>query len=81
MLIDRATYHWIFWLGAAMAAVAAVLAQLLIPESPEPPPGRIDLRGAAVLAVGLVLPLLAISRANDWGWGSTRTIAMIVGGV
>jgi EmrB/QacA subfamily drug resistance transporter len=80
LLVDGASYHWIFWLGAAMAAAAAVLTQLMIPESPNRQPGRIDVRGAAVLAVGLVLPLLAIARANDWGWGSARTLAMILGG-
>src|SRR5829696_7653888 len=80
-LVDGASYHWIFWLGAAMAAAAAVLTQLLIPESPNRAPGRIDFRGAAVLAVGLVLPLLAIARANEWGWGSPRTLGMIAAGV
>ena len=81
VLVDGASYHWIFWLGAAMAVVAAVLTQLLIPESPNRQPGRIDVRGAAVLAVGLALPLLAIARANDWGWGSARTLGMIAAGV
>jgi EmrB/QacA subfamily drug resistance transporter len=81
VLVDGASYHWIFWLGAAMAVVAAVLTQVMIPESPERQPGRIDVRGAAVLAVGLALPLLAIARANDWGWGSTRTLAMLAAGV
>jgi EmrB/QacA subfamily drug resistance transporter len=80
-LVDGASYHWIFWLGAAMAVVAAVLTQILIPESPNRQPGRIDVRGAVVLAIGLVLPLLAIARANDWGWGSPRTLAMIAAGV
>jgi EmrB/QacA subfamily drug resistance transporter len=81
VLVDGASYHWIFWLGAAMAAAAAVLTQLMIPESPHRSPGRVDLRGAAVLAAGLVLPLLAIARANDWGWGSARTLLMIAAGV
>src|SRR5215207_7978440 len=80
VLVDGASYHWIFWLGAAMAAAAAVLTQLLIPESPNRQPGRIDVRGGVVLAAGLVLPLLAIARANDWGWGSARTLAMIGAG-
>ena len=31
--------------------------------------------------VGLVLPLIAISRANDWGWGSTRTLVLIAAGL
>jgi EmrB/QacA subfamily drug resistance transporter len=81
VLVDGASYHWIFWLGAAMAAVAAVLTQVLIPESPNRKPGRIDVRGAIVLAIGLTLPLLAIARANAWGWGSARTLVLIAAGV
>ena len=81
VLVDGASYHWIFWLGAAMAAVAAVLTQVLIPESPNRQPGRIDVRGALVLALGLTLPLLAIARANAWGWGSPRTLVMIGAGL
>ena len=80
VLVDNASYHWIFWLGAAMAAVAAVLTQVLIPESPNRSPGRIDFRGALVLALGLTLPLLAIARANEWGWGSARTLLLLAAG-
>jgi MFS family permease len=80
VLVDGASYHWIFWLGGAMAALAAVLTQLLIPESPNRSPGRVDWLGAGVLGVGLVLPLLAIARANDWGWGSASTLGMLAAG-
>jgi MFS family permease len=31
--------------------------------------------------VGLVLPMIAIARANDWGWGAPRTLALIAAGV
>jgi MFS family permease len=34
-----------------------------------------------VLAVGLVLPLLAIARANERGWGSATTLVMIGAGL
>src|SRR4051794_24042929 len=61
LLVDKVDYHWIFWLGAGMAAAAAVLTQLMIPKSPNRSPGRVDFVGALVLAVGLVLPLLAIT--------------------
>ena len=46
LLIDHTSYHWIFWLGAAMAVVAAVTAELFVPESPVRTPGRVDVRGA-----------------------------------
>jgi EmrB/QacA subfamily drug resistance transporter len=81
LIADHLSYHWIFWLGLISATLAAVATQTLVPESPERTPGRIDLRGAALLGVGLVLPLIAISRANDWGWGSTRTIGLIAAGL
>jgi EmrB/QacA subfamily drug resistance transporter len=81
VLSDGLSYHWIFWLGAVAAALAAVAAQLLVPESPIRTPGRVDVRGAVVLAAGLVPPLFAISRANDWGWTSPRTLGLIALGV
>ena len=77
LLSDHLGYHWIFWLSAALAGLAALAAQLLVPESPVRSPGRVDLRGAVVLAAGLVPPLFAISRANEWGWSSGRTLGLL----
>jgi EmrB/QacA subfamily drug resistance transporter len=81
LLVDYASYSWIFWLGALMAAVAAVATWLYVPESPVTTPSRVDVRGAAVLAVGLTLPLIAVSDAGHVGWGTPRTIGLIAAGV
>jgi EmrB/QacA subfamily drug resistance transporter len=81
LLVDHASYHWIFWLSAAMSAAAAVAIELYIPESPHRSPGKVDVRGALVLGAGLVLPMVGISRANVWGWGSTRTLGLVVAGL
>src|SRR3954447_2594835 len=81
VLVDHASYHWIFWLAAVMGVGAAVATQLLVPESPIRTPARLDLRGAIVLAGGLVLPLIAISQAHDVGWGSARTLVLIGAGL
>jgi MFS family permease len=80
LLLDHASYHWIFWLGAAMAAAAAVATEVWVPESPIRTPGRVDVPGAILLGVGIVLPLLAVSNANQWGWGSFRTLGLIAAG-
>jgi len=80
LLVDHASYHWIFWLAAGMSAIPAVLVAFLIPESPVRRPGRVDVRGAAVLGVGLVLPMIGIARANIWGWGSGRTLGLVAAG-
>lgn len=81
VLVDYASYHWIFWLGAAMGAAAAVASALLVPESPIRTAARLDIRGAIVLAIGLTMPLLAISQASSVGWGSARTLGLIGAGL
>jgi EmrB/QacA subfamily drug resistance transporter len=81
ILVDQASYHWIFWLGAAMGVGAAVAAWALVPESPIRTPAKPDVPGAVLLAAGLVLPLIAISQAHDVGWGSARTVGLIAAGL
>ena len=80
LITDHASYHWIFWLGAITAAIAAVMIEIFVPESPVRTPGRVDIRGALVLGLGLTAPLLAIARANEWGWGDARTLALFAAG-
>lgn len=77
LLVDYTSYHWIFWLGGLMGAGGALAAQVAVPESPVRTPARLDVRGALVLAVGLTLPLIAISQASEIGWGAPRTLGLI----
>jgi MFS family permease len=44
LLVDHASYHWIFWLGAVMGVVAAVATEFFVPESPIRTPARLDVR-------------------------------------
>jgi EmrB/QacA subfamily drug resistance transporter len=81
LLVDHASYHWIFWMSAAMGAITTITTIRFIPESPVRTPGRVDVPGAIILAVGLSALLIAISRANDWGWTSDRTLGLIVAGL
>ncbi len=80
LITDHASYHWIFWLGAITAAAAAVMIEIFVPESPVRTPGKVDIRGAIVLGLGLTAPLLAIAQANEWGWGDTRTLGLFAAG-
>jgi EmrB/QacA subfamily drug resistance transporter len=81
LFVDHASYRGIFWTGAAMALIAAVAARLLLPESPVRTPGKVDLVGAALLAVGVTAPLIAISQGRSWGWDSGRTLGLIAFGM
>ncbi|HVT68644.1 MAG TPA: MFS transporter, partial [Trebonia sp.] len=58
----------LFWLNVPVGVAALVLAPRLVPESRAAAPGRLDLRGAALLSaalVAIVLPLLD-GRAHSW---------------
>ncbi len=77
VIVDNLSYEWIFWLGFAVVCVAIVATHLFVPESPVKSPARIDWGGAALLAVGLVALLVAVSEGNSWGWGSGRVIGLL----
>ena len=81
LIADHASFHWIFWLSTVLSLAAVVTTVLLVPESPLRSPGRVDIRGALVLSVGLVIPLFAVSQATSWGWGSFRVLGLVALGV
>ena len=51
---------------------------LWIPESPVKSPARIDWGGAALLSAALLCLLTGVSYGPQWGWGSTRVLALFV---
>ncbi|MEA2412491.1 MAG: hypothetical protein QOC77_3052 [Thermoleophilaceae bacterium] len=77
VIVDHASWHWIFWVSLAITLVALAATWLLVPESPITTPGRVDFGGAALLAVGLASPLIGVSQSSTWGWGDARTIALV----
>jgi EmrB/QacA subfamily drug resistance transporter len=81
VLVDGPGYHWLFWLAAIMGALATLTTRLFVPESPVRTPGRVDLAGAGILAVGLTALLIAISPGADWGWASPETLGLIAAGL
>jgi MFS family permease len=60
LLVDQASYHWIFWMSAAMGAAATVTTLRYVPESPVRTPGKVDYAGAGILTLGLSALLIAV---------------------
>src|SRR3954449_7835725 len=81
VIADNLSYHWLFWIPLVVIAFSAFATWRWVPESPIKSPGRVDWTGAALLAAGLVLVLIGVSETSTWGWGSPRTMGVIVGGV
>jgi len=75
-IADRIDGHQLFWIGGALAAVATLFVVRYVPESKVRTGGRVDVTGTAGLATGLACLLLAVSKGEDWGWGSGTTLAL-----
>jgi EmrB/QacA subfamily drug resistance transporter len=80
-IVNALGWRWLFWLPMIVTVLAAVLAVLLIPESPVRSPGKISWLPAGLLSAWLIALLVALSEAPVWGWGSPRVIGLLAGGV
>jgi EmrB/QacA subfamily drug resistance transporter len=76
LIVDHASWRWIFVAGALPVAAAIVLVHRFVPESPVKSPSRVDYAGAAFLSAGLVALLLALTEGERWGWGSGRILTL-----
>jgi MFS family permease len=80
VIVEHLSWHWLFWLPLALIAASAVCTWRFVPESPVRVPGRINWPAAVLLSVGMTLVLLAVSETTVWGWGSARTILVLLAG-
>ncbi|TML94350.1 MAG: MFS transporter [Actinobacteria bacterium] len=76
LIVDNISWRWLFIVGAITIAVAAVLVQRFVPESPIKTASRVDLLGATLLSGGLIAMLLALTEGEDWGWTSGRILGL-----
>ncbi len=81
LIVKLAGIHAAFWFGAAMSAVALVIAYLVVPAPVGAGRTTLDLVGAAVLAGTLGCLLLAISEGPEWGWTSPVVLSLLVAAV
>jgi EmrB/QacA subfamily drug resistance transporter len=81
VIVEHLNYHWLFWIPLVATLIAAVATWRFIPESPVRVPGGIKWPAAALMTVGISTVLLAISETTRWGWGSPKTIGLILVGM
>ena len=70
VIVDNASWRWLFVVGAVPMAVSIVLIHRFVPESPVKTASRLDAVGALLLSAGLVCLLLALTEGESWGWAS-----------
>jgi EmrB/QacA subfamily drug resistance transporter len=72
-------WEWIFFVNIPVGVIAFLLTRAVVAESREETAERdFDALGAVVVTGGLALLVYAISRAPVVGWGTFRTVALIV---
>ena len=73
-------WQWIFYVNVPVGALVLALTRPIVPESRlETAPRRFDAAGAVSVTGGLALLVYAISKAPDVGWGTARTILLLIG--
>ncbi|HTP19715.1 MAG TPA: MFS transporter [Solirubrobacteraceae bacterium] len=80
LIVEHLSWHWLFWLPLVVTVVAAVCTWRFVPESPVRSPGHVNWLAAALMSVGICCVLIAIAQTTVWGWGGTRTIALLAAG-
>jgi EmrB/QacA subfamily drug resistance transporter len=77
VLTDLASWQWIFIVNVPVGIITLALALRAVPESRAELRHRtFDAAGAIAVTGGLVLLVFTIVKAQAYGWGSPRTIAL-----
>ena len=72
-------WEWIFWVNVPVAAIVLILTPIYVRESRrEDVVHEYDLPGAISVTSGLIVLVYAISEAPQVGWGTFRTIGLLV---
>jgi EmrB/QacA subfamily drug resistance transporter len=78
VLTDLLSWEWVFFVNVPVGILAVVAALRFVPESRDEKAHRaFDLAGAVTVTGGLIVLVYAIVKAQSFGWGSTRTVAML----
>jgi len=67
LIVQHASWAWVFWVNLPFGIVAIVLIVLYLHEGVEHKKPSIDFTGAGLIIVGLVSLMLALTQGGRWG--------------
>ncbi len=73
ILTDLLSWQWIFFVNVPVGIVALILTPFWVMESRDLRTKTFDVPGAVLITSALMVLVLAITQANQWGWGSATT--------
>jgi EmrB/QacA subfamily drug resistance transporter len=81
VLTDTLGWEWVLFVNTPIGIAAAIIAPMLLNESRSFETRHFDFAGALSITAGLSLLVYGLVDANNAGWGSTRTILVLLGAV
>jgi EmrB/QacA subfamily drug resistance transporter len=81
ILVDAASWHWIFLINGPIGAVSITLAVLWLHETRQDAPGRFDVVGFVLSGAAVALLLFTLSIGPDRGWLSPTTLVLGATGI
>jgi EmrB/QacA subfamily drug resistance transporter len=77
LLTEYVSWRWTLLVNAPIAVVTAMVASSQVDESKADGRTRYDVAGVVTVSAGLMALLYGFTRAENDGWGSARTIALL----
>jgi EmrB/QacA subfamily drug resistance transporter len=81
LLLEHFWWGSVFLINVPIVVAGVVLVLVLVPESRDPRPGRIDLPGVLLSILGLTLLTYGVITGGEHGFGQTESWAALVGAV
>ncbi|GAA2765259.1 MFS transporter [Streptomyces paradoxus] len=72
-------WRTIFWINLPVAVMALALGARVLPESLAPVRARLDVAGAVLVAIAVLLVLLPLVQGRDWGWPAFGWALLVIG--
>ena len=77
LLTETLSWRWVFFINLPIGIAAALLSLRFIPNSrAEKRPETADVAGAVTVTAGLLVLVYGIVKAQDYGWTSSKTLAL-----
>ncbi len=80
LLVEKASWRWIFYVNLPMGIFAVVFSVLYLKEHKEPSARRFDVAGFVLAGAGLALMLFGLAEGPVRGWGSGLVVTCLVVG-
>ena len=74
---DLLSWEWIFYINVPVALAALALTPVLLAESRDARGQGFDALGAVLVTAGLSTSVFTITKANDYGWTSAKTLGAL----